>query len=283
MNHTPFKYRLCHCLLLLGALLTSGIAHAADPAPGGLPDWQVLEFEQKAFWATAKSRVEIIEEPDIEQRWRLTATSSVVGNSEDVTLSLSAENGQAIKRSRLSRGKDQRFKTFDYQPEYVVRERHNPGPDPATPPEQWAMSSSKEIPYPESVKGTVITDTYALLLLAQQLQGQPGASTEVVVHTDFNFYQVQMNAGKGITIPVDYQVSGGEAVTGTRDTRAVKLQISPVEPLQEKPDFSLLGLHGYIILLFDQETGQLLQLRGTAPRIGPTEINLKSMTPRAAG
>jgi hypothetical protein len=283
MNHSLYKHIICHCLLLLGAVLTSGSAYAEDPAPNDLPDWQVLEFEQKAFWATAKSRVEIAEEPGNDQRWELTATSSVVGNSEDVALSLSAENGQAVKRTRLSRGKDQRFKTFDYQPDYVMRERRNPGNDPATPPEQWAMSSSKKIPYPESVKGMVITDAYALLMLAQQLQAEPDASAEVVVHTDFNFYQVQMTAGKGLTIAVDYQIIGGEAVTGTRDTRAVKLQISPVEPLIEKPDFSLLGLHGYIILLFDQETGQLLQLRGTAPRIGPTEINLKSMTPRAAG
>ena len=159
-----------------------------------------------------------------------------LGRSPVVTLS--AKTGQAILRSRLSRGKDQRFKTFDYQPDHVVRNRRNPGQDPTTPPQQWAMSSSKKVDYPQSINGTVITDAYVLLLLAQRLQASPEQTAEVVVHTDFNFYQVQMTSGKGITIPVDYQVTGGRAVTGMRDTRAVKLQISPVEPLAEKPDFS---------------------------------------------
>ena len=280
MNHLPYKHLLCRALLL-GTTLAAASTWGATQAAPGLPPWQVMEFEQKAFWATAKSRVEVAEKPGTDkQQWNLSATSSVVGNSEDVVVTLSASTGQVIQRSRLSSGKDKRFKTFNYQADHVVRNRRNPGPDPATPPLQWSISSSKKIDYPQSVEGAVITDAYALLLLAQRLLSSPEQVAKVVVHTDFNFYQVHMTSGKGITIPVDYQVTGGQAVSGMRETRAVKLQISPVEPLAEKPDFSLLGLHGYIILLFDQETEQLLQLRGTAPRIGPTEINLKSITPR---
>ena len=49
-----------------------------------------------------------------------------------------------------------------------------------------------------------------------------------------------------------------------------------------KDDFSLLGLQGEIILLFDRNSGLPLQIRGEAPRIGSTEINLKSATLRAA-
>ena len=44
----------------------------------------------------------------------------------------------------------------------------------------------------------------------------------------------------------------------------------------------LLGLDGEVILFFDPRTGLPLQIRGDAPRIGSTEINLKSVTMRAA-
>ena len=82
------------------------------------------------------------------------------------------------------------------------------------------------------------------------------------------------------SIPVDYQVAGGQRVTGTRDVRAVTLQVNPQGPLVEKPDFSLLGLHGRITVLFDKESSIPVQLRGTAPKLGSTEINLKTVTLR---
>ena len=55
---------------------------------------------------------------------------------------------------------------------------------------------------------------------------------------------------------------------------------SPLGEQVDKPDFSLLGLQGEIILFFDKDSGVLLQVRGTAPRIGETEVNLKTVTMR---
>ncbi len=54
--------------------------------------------------------------------------------------------------------------------------------------------------------------------------------------------------------------------------------------LAEKPDFSLLGLDGAgdITMLFDTANSLPVQLRGTAPRIGNAEINLKAATLRDA-
>ena len=57
---------------------------------------------------------------------------------------------------------------------------------------------------------------------------------------------------------------------------------SPEGKLEDDDDFTVLGLDGEIILLFDKATGLPLQIRGDAPRIGGTEINLKSVTMRAA-
>ena len=84
-----------------------------------------------------------------------------------------------------------------------------------------------------------------------------------------------MTSSPGISIDVDYEIDGVGKITGKRNTTAIKLKIAPLgEPLEE-PDFSLLGLHGYIIMFFDKESGVLLRLLGQAPRIGKTEINLK--------
>jgi hypothetical protein len=100
------------------------------------------------------------------------------------------------------------------------------------------------------------------------------------VHTDLNFYRVRLTSGNGIPIDADYDVTGQGRVSGRRETLAVALQVTPEGTLAEDPDFSLLGLQGEIILFFDRSSGLPLQIRGIAPRIGTTGINLKSVTMR---
>ena len=156
------------CLLLLAPGLV-----AASSATPPQPAWKVLEFEEKAFWATAKSRVEVTLPGDKNQHLQFRASSSVVGNSEQVVLNVDPANGQAHTRYRLSRGKDQRLKTFEYQADHIVRERRNPVADPNTTPEQWPVASRKEIAYPPGARDNVVTDAYVLLLLADRLQAGP--------------------------------------------------------------------------------------------------------------
>jgi hypothetical protein len=102
------------------------------------------------------------------------------------------------------------------------------------------------------------------------------------VNTDLNFYRVKLTSGNGVPIKADYKVSGQEAVSGEFETVAVAIQARAEGKLEDKEDFSVLGLNGEIILFFDPKTGLPLQIRGDAPRIGSTEINLKSVTMRAA-
>lgn len=278
MKPTPRHFLAAACLSL--ATICQGNAAAEAPA---LPDWQVLEFEERAFWATAKSRLELQPAPDDEALWEFNISSSVVGNSEELTLDFEPDSGRAQKRLRLSKGKEQRLKSFEYENEAIIRERRIPGSDPDAPPDQWPLSSRISIDYPETAGKLVVTSPHLLILLAQRLQAEgPGASREVLVHTDRNFYRVRMTSGNGIPIDARYGISGDASFSGRRDTMAVALQASPEGPLQDKEDFSLLGLQGDIILFFDKTTGLPLQVRGTAPRIGDTDINLKSVTMRTA-
>ena len=51
--------KLLKLLLASLVLAMTNIGHAADNAVAELPSWQQLEFEQKAFWATARSQLNI--------------------------------------------------------------------------------------------------------------------------------------------------------------------------------------------------------------------------------
>lgn len=265
----------------------TNISHAAATTPRNavaeLPSWQQLEFEQKAFWATARSQLNIAPvagKPDV---WMLDVLSSVVDNSEQLRINFDPATDRVLSLTRVSRGKEQRMKAYQYGTNFVVRERRNPPADTNAPPEQWPVAHSNNVNYPASRGNTVVTSPYLLLILATQLQAQgPDKSMDVIVHTDLNFYRVKLTSGNGVPVKANFQVAGQEAVSGTFETTAVAIHASPEGKLEDKDDFSLLGLQGEIILLFDRKSGLPLQIRGEAPRIGATEINLKSATLRAA-
>lgn len=267
-------------LALLWGLYAAGRVAAEAGAPA-LPAWQAVDFEQRAYGVIARSRVELDCQPDKDGALQLRATSVVSDNFETVELTLGPQDFRVLQRSRLSRGRDLRYKTFDYLPQHIVRERHEPSDGDIDDPEQWPVTSLREIAYPADSDGLAITDAYALLLLADRFQASEEEAVEVVVHTDFNFYRVRMTHEPGQEIPVDYRVSGKDGkVTGRRSTRAVQLEVHALGTPVDEPDFSLLGLQDDISLLFDRESGLLLQLRGTAPRIGYTTLNLLEVMPR---
>jgi len=281
MRKPPCRRLLPGGLLCLAALATLP-AGAADSDPAALPAWQVLEYEQQAFFVTARSRIEVVADSADPQRWQLTASSAVANNSEEVVLELAAD-GSARHRARLSRGKsnEQRYKTYEYLPEHILRVRRDPPTGAvAQPPGEWPVSNRRKIAYPHGADGLPVTDAYALLLLAARFLTSPGAAADVVVNTEFNFYLVRMSRSDGRPVQASYEVAGGSASTGKRLTRGVTLTVSPLGEQVDKPDFSLLGLGGEITILFDEEYVLPLQLHGTAPRIGPAEINLTRVTLR---
>jgi hypothetical protein len=270
-------------------MLVATGAFAGGPAPAeveptALPSWQVLEYEQKAFMVTAHSRLELVTNPSDPLLWELQANSSVANNFEEVMLSLTASTGKVLERQRFSQGKDRRYKSYKFLPDYILRERRDPPKDSALAPSDWPLSSRKEIPYPALPAATVVTDAYALLELAGRFLGSDARTFQVVVNTEFNFYLVSMRRSDGPAIKVNYQVvDAAQATSGKRATRAVELEVKPLGEQPDKPDFNLLGLSGKITILFDPASDLPLQLRGTAPRLGKAEINLKGVTPRETG
>lgn len=245
-----------------------------------LPAWQELAFEQKALWATARSLISIEQIEDAESSWQIRASSSVVSNAEEVRLTLLADSGSTIERSRLSSGKNQRLKTYTYRPDSILRERREPDKNSQADTSEWPISSRRTLRYPPELGQLAVADAYALLPLAGRFLQSGGDTMEIAVHTDLNFYRVILHRGETSEIEVNYRRNGGEQVTGTQQTIQVRLQVSPLGPSEDKADFSLLGLNGDISLLFAADSGLPLQLQGTAPRIGKTSIELKSATLR---
>jgi hypothetical protein len=267
-------------LSCLGLMLATCV-HAEDKQGPQLPLWQSLEFEQKAFWATAKSLLEVNRDAEDDTLWNLDVESSVVSNSEQINTVFEPDTGKALSRARISRGSGQRMKSYRYDEESVLRERRNQPEDRSIPTDEWPVSSGTALAYPASMADTVLTTPYLLVLLAQQLQAEGLDKTrEVLVLTDKNFYRVRMTSGRGIPIEADYEVRGKGQVRGPRDTVAVSIHANPEGELADDDDFSLLGLYGDIIIFFDSESRLPVQVRGQAPRIGETGINLKSVTMR---
>lgn len=266
------------CLALCGA------SQAADQALPTLPNWQVLEFEEKAYWATARSRIEVLAVEDEPQLWQLDVLNSVVDNSEQIIVLFDAATGRATQSSRVSRGKGQRQKSYLYEADYIERVRRNPASNPQIPPDEWPVSSSSRLAYPvlaDPAEKLPVTSPYVLIVLAQRLQAQgEGKSLDLLVHTDLNFYRVRLTSGNGVPIDASYNIEGGDVISGKRETTAVALHVTPAHTPEPENDFSLFGLQGEIILFFDRDTGIPLQVRGIAPRIGATAINLKSATLR---
>lgn len=285
MTLTPriFYGRFLSVVLLACAVLAPKVQGFTQPE---LPVWRALEFERKAFLATAYSYVEVQKDSCDAQRWKMTANNAIYNalmrNDELKELTLTPDEARLVQRRRYSGGSNKRFKFYDYLPQHIARERREAGSVENASPENWPLSDRSRIKYPRLPEDAVITDAYALLLLATRFYDNDDKSLEVVVQTDFNFYRVRMTHGTRGELEVKYQIDGQRSVSGKRRTQSVILQVDPLGELTEESDFSLMGLQGRLVMMFDSETGVPVRLLGEAPRIGDSYIDLKKVVLRDA-
>lgn len=260
-------------LLLLTLSLAALTAQSRE-----LPPWQRLEFEQQAFWVTARSKLSVAAVPNSGSfpTWRLLAESSVASNMESVAIEFDANSGRAIHRSRFSRGKNRRYKEYQYRADAVTRLRREPPEGDATgAPGSWPITSKRELSLPSLPDGSVVSTPWLLLVLASDALAHPDTVARFTVHTDFNFYEV--TARRTGTEELEVKTPPGTLpAAGNHIAEVVHLQVRPLDPLADKPDFTLLGLSSDISILYDSSNQLPLQLRGRAPRIGRTRIDLKA-------
>jgi hypothetical protein len=275
MMATPAPLRA----IVAAALLALTVGAAAETR---LPAWRQLDFEQVAFWVTAQSqiRLEANDVTDSTPVWTLQAESSVANSAEQVSASFDPIGGQLQQRSRLSRGKEQRFKLWRYLADGIVRERRQPDTASPSDPASWPITSRRELAPPAPAICESMTDPYILLLLAGRSLDPASPQREYCVNTDLNFYRVSITPAGLETVEVDY-ARDGEAVRSSVEARVVQIRATPLGTPEDKPDFSLLGLEGDIDILFAADSELPVQLRGRAPRIGATTIDLRAVSLRA--
>ena len=255
------------------ALPISGLSAPVNCVPG----WSEVTFEQRSMWTTARSTLSIAARNDdlLGAVWVLQVEESIARNRAQETQLMTPGSGYLLQRNRLSSGKNTRNKEYDYAGEKLVRTRREPGRSSDLPPAQWPVTSRKEIPYPALEEGAVLTSMPALLLLAGNVVDATDQAATLYVHGDVNFYRVRLSVVGEEQLEVNYSLGGGDQqIKGERTAHVVSLQVEPVGKQRDDPEFSLLGLEGQVSILLDKQSRLPLQVRGRAPRIGETYINL---------
>ena len=264
------------CLILAAGLLVAeaclaggGPAPILDEKP---PHWETLEYLQRAFWLQAESRIRLAPcEGPGQAHWCLEAENLVADNREVLRMEAAAD-GALSERVRESIGREERrIKQWQYRDSKIARVRMEPSGKGATT--DFEVTSKRVLSVPREAER--VTDALLLLALATPDAGGSPTTSAATVHTDLNFYTVVLSAAGATTLEVDFELDG-ERVSGTRNVYLVNLSVRPLAPLSDKPDFSLLGLSEPITIAYDSATGIPLQVRGRAPRLGETEINLRA-------
>jgi hypothetical protein len=241
-----------------------------------VPNWDSLEYLQRAAWVTAVSKIELRagQSGDPANSWQIQASNSIGDNREVVDIEARTD-GSLISRERESVGRQRRrTKLWRYDSEGITRLRMEPGTDAS----EYTITSERRLSYPAQVSN--VSDPLMLLPLATPTPGGAVPTSELIVQTDFNFYRVELSVVGRENLEVKYSIDG-EQVAGVREVILVGLETAPIEPLADKPDFSLLGLAGNVVIAYDAETGIPLQLRGEGPWLGQIELNLVAATLRS--
>lgn len=262
--------------LIGSTLLLLSLATGAAAEPSGGTNWSELRYEAKSIWATAltKLTLETQESAEFGQVQRLQLDGSVAKNTErDISL-LAPESKAVLERERFTKGKNQRLKQYAYAENTVTRTRREPSTtDSTVPPQQWPSSSEKKLTRPSLQECPVLTVIPALLMQAQTVSSMPDQILTTCVHSDNNFYRVQMKKSGEESLKVKYSLAGTK-VSGKKATDIITVQVERVGTADGDNDFSLLGLSSPVVILVGKEAQLPLQVRGKAPRIGNTQINL---------
>jgi len=272
MTHQSFK-------LIGSTLLSLALAAGAAGEPTNNQRWSELRYEAKSIWATALIKLTLgaQESTEFGGVLNLLLVGSVAKNSARDMFLLAPNSAAVLARERLTSGKSQRMKQYAYSGNTVTRTRREPGTVKALPPQQWPISSKKMLERPSLQECPVLSVIPALLMLAQTVSSAPNQTLSTCVHSDNNFYRVQMKKRGEQVLTVDYTVAGAK-VGGEKTTDVIAVEVERVGVPDGDSDFSLLGLSSPVVILVGKQAQLPLQVRGKAPHIGNTRINLVGAT-----
>ena len=280
--------------LIIVTLLVAApvLSWAETETCGPRQPWQILQFEKQRLWMTAQAEIVLdalcgedtaqpwsshgLEGPPGRAVWKLSVESSVGSSSEQVTALLRPADLVLLYKERLSKGKEQRQKSYRYGDTGIQRTRRDPAPgEGERPANQWSRERQSLVDLTgEQLKARPLTLNYAILLAASDpALRRPDGKRTIFVHTDHNLYRVELH-NTGLESIESEALIDGRALVGARSVLRLALRVTDVGQPRDKPDFDLLGLGGDISILVDTANGLPLLLRGEAPHISETEIYL---------
>ncbi len=200
----------------------------------------------------------------------------------------SPENGTAIRRLRLLKGKEYYLKDYIFALSGVYRYRKKPADsaEETAKPELWGNTEKTFYPLPGDISATTIISEPSLILYylsAKTLKSDPKPE-EICVFNKKQYYMVRVVREAPIRVQVDYieqQDCQNKLVKKGEITLSRYRLIS--RPVEEKDEstaekFSFMGLTGDITIYFNEESRIPIRISGDIPFIGRIHFNLRQVT-----
>ncbi|MEA2109478.1 MAG: hypothetical protein U9P07_08680 [Pseudomonadota bacterium] len=274
--------------------------------------WKSLIYQAKTFFGTATAVVELNagRQPDLPDQHENHPTAAVEDTSQDThrfclsatttikpylaanrfyqtKVWFSPENGTAIRRLRLLKGRKYYLKDYIFALSGVYRYRKKPADsaEETVKPEFWSNTEKTFYSLPGNTSTTTIISEPSLILyyLSAKTLKPDSRPEEICVFNKKQYYMVKLIRKAPIQLQVDYleqQDCHNKLVKkGEMALSCYRLVSRPVagkgEGAAEK--FSFMGLTGEIKIYFNEETRIPVRISGDIPLIGRVHFNLRQV------
>jgi len=266
--------------------------------------WSDLSFHASKFFISVDADVMLSEVPDGERNTLLTDpgegtavaavgptlelvfTNELFGRKTRATVLINADDGATLQRTSHDSGKRNRHRIYRYTDIGAYARTWWPvgKQEELLPTDQWKQWSRFEEglrPFPEEVRGQIVTDPGALLYIVGAAPlDQAGDTMEIFAYARNNVHRVQIEVAGIENIKVGYEKVGG-ANPGRRKGKveALKLLVrgEMIDDGDSDDQFELLGLRGDIDIHIDPVTRAPLQIEGNVKIAGHAVMRLRRL------
>jgi len=190
------------------------------------------------------------------------------------------QNGEALQRKKLVRGKKNEIKIYRFTPcgHYTLRKKFSDKKFDENY-SQWKESDRSYTDFNSNLCGNEqIYDVNSLLYLISALNIKDvGYKKDFLTFSYGHLVRVKLTAKKMSTVYADYKIKSPDRdLTVNESVDVLELHLTPVtEDKKERENFRFLGLKGDVTVYLDLKHQLILRLRGKVDVVGSLDINLK--------
>jgi hypothetical protein len=297
-------------LLLIYANPAIGQEISTPSLNPNLVTWKSLIYKSKSFFGTATAMVKLnsCRQPDLSYQYDAPLNTFIDNDTYPLTdkfcLSVtntikpylsanrfyqtkvwfSPENGMAIRRLRLLRGKKDYLKDYVFTPSGVCRYRKKPADseEETAKPELWSDTEKTFYSLPGNISGTTIISEPSLILyyLSAKTLKSDTQPEEIYVFHKKQYHMVKLIREAPIRIQAGYteQQNGQNKLVKKEEMELASYRLIN-RPVKENGEtaaekFSFMGLTGDITIYFNEESRIPIRIDGDIPFIGQVHFNL---------